>query len=354
MSLHAYLDEVLRPAAPASVAGRTIGLVGTNIPVELIFAADATPVQLGVSLDACDTVALADRFLESSFSRQTRVVAQQWLSGALNSFEAVIFSRSDDSAQRLYYYLCELQRLGEFPGPQPLIYDVARIQRASSLAHTIESTHLLACELEVQQTRLPAAAQRVSARADLVQQLMSLRASHAVPLGSLAHRIIRAARVDWSERFEDVLKPWLLAPETATPRKRILLVGSVPADEQLHLAVESSGAVIIGEINEAIPPVGSATSLEAIARRIYEQTCTTRRLLQSPDEIVKMAHALRADGVIVWMLATDTGLAWEAPRIERAMSDAGVPVLMLTSQPDAQDDNALAQVRQFVTEWTPQ
>lgn len=353
MSLHAYLDEVLLPTPLRKVAGRSIGMVGTNIPVELIFAADATPVQLGANIGNSDTLALADRFLESSFSMQSRVVAQQWLSGALDSFEAVIFSRTDDSAQRLYYYLCELQRMGECQGPRPLIYDVARINRASSLAHTIESTQMLAAELGVQEPRLRAAAQRVSARADVLNELAKLRASDAVPLASLAQRVLRAARLDWSERFEQVLRPWLLAPETVTPKKRILLVGSVPMDEQLHVALEPSGAVIVGEINEVVQPAGSATSLEAIARQVHEQTGATRRVLQSPAEIVRAAHALRADAVIVWMLATDTGLAWEAPHIERSMSEARLPVLTLTSQPDAWDENALAQAKQFISEVTP-
>ena len=36
----------------------------------------------------------------------------QWLQGDLDHLEAVVFARGDDSGQRLYYYLCELQRRG--------------------------------------------------------------------------------------------------------------------------------------------------------------------------------------------------------------------------------------------------
>ena len=41
-----------------------------------------------------------------------RSIAEQWLTGELDFLDAVVFPRSDDSAQRLYYYLCELQRRG--------------------------------------------------------------------------------------------------------------------------------------------------------------------------------------------------------------------------------------------------
>jgi hypothetical protein len=47
------------------------------------------------------------------------------------------------------------------------------------------------------------------------------------------------------------------------------------------------------------------------------------------------------------MLATDTGLAWEAPRIERALAEAGLPTLVLTSQPPTLSADALAQIEQF-------
>jgi hypothetical protein len=48
--------------------------------------------------------------------------------------------------QRLYYYLCELQRRG-CARAEPLLYDVANLARPSSFEHTLESTRLLAAQL---------------------------------------------------------------------------------------------------------------------------------------------------------------------------------------------------------------
>jgi len=331
---------------------RAIGMVGADIPFELILAADAIPTPLGANVDRRSDLALADRFLENSFSLESRIVAQQWLSEELDALEAVVFSRGDDSAQRLYYYICELQRLGECRGPRPLIYDIARIARSSSLAHTVESTKSLAAVLGVREDRLPAAMQRVAARARLLNDLWDLRASNGVPLGVIAHRFLRAARLDWSEEFERSLRTWLMSPQLVTPERRVLLVGSVPADETLHLALEADGSVLVGEINDAPRFIASnpqaGVSIESIAQRIYLQARASRTLLQAPSEIVRTARALRVDTVIVWMLATDTGLAWEAPRIEQALREAKLPVLMLTSQPDIWNEQTLAQARQFV------
>jgi benzoyl-CoA reductase/2-hydroxyglutaryl-CoA dehydratase subunit BcrC/BadD/HgdB len=354
MSLQALLDRTLHDPLHTARSGRAIGYLGAHAPIELILAADAMPVQLGASVHG-DTAStdthLADRYLENSFSAQSRLVAQQWLAGELDALEAVIFSRSDDSAQRLYYYLCELQRTGECKGPRPLLYDLAGIQRPSSLAHTIESTKALAAALGTHESRLHEAMQRVAVRAALLDELAKLRASDEVPSGMLAHRILRAARTDWAEDFDHSLQQWLAAPVTTQPQQRLLLIGSVPGDDRLHAAIETDGAIVVGEINAASVAIASTSSLpsavEAVADRCYRQTSAARSLLQSPANIVQTAQALRADGVIVWMLATDTGLAWEAPRIERAMLAANFPALMLTSQPQAPDATTLDRIVQF-------
>lgn len=359
MNLPALLDRMSSEPLHALGSRRAIGYLGWDVPVELILAAGAVPVQLA-SVPAAADIGLAERYLENSFSAQSRTVAQLWLSGELDALSDVIFSRSDDSAQRLYYYLCELQRFGESKGPRPLLYDLARIGRATSVAHTLASTRSLAAAISVDEARLDAAIQRVSGRLELLDALARLRACDSVPSGHLAYRIVRAARADWSEAFDTSLRAWLAEPVTMKPRKRVLLVGSVPPDDRLHAAIETDDVFVVGEINPASAlassdaaaerdqqTVGASGGIEAVAGRCYQQAVTASAMLQSPAEIVKAAQALRADGVIVWMLSTDTGLAWEAPRIARALSEAKLPALTLTSQPDVPGADALAQIAQF-------
>lgn len=352
MSLSMLLDRTLDDPLHVARSRRAIGYLGWDVPVELILAADAVPVQLS-ALPHSGTTTLADRFLENSFSAQSRIVADRWLSGDLDCLDAVIFSRSDDNAQRLYYYLCELQRMDECKGPRPLLYDLARIQRGTSVAHTTESTQALASAVGADESRLGTAIERVVARQALLGELAKLRTADQVPQGTVAYRIVRGARADWSGEFDHSLREWLANAPTVTPRKRVLLVGSVPSDDHVHSAIEVDGTVVVGEINEASLASGNSKAdtgsspLGIIARRYYAQTSTIRTLLQSPAEIVNAARALRADAVVVWMLATDTGLAWEAPRIERALLEASLPTLMLNSQPPTLSTQALAEIAQF-------
>jgi len=349
MNFSTLLDRTLGDPLQTAQSRRAIGYLGWNVPVELILAVDAVPVQLGGLAPSGTT--LAERFIESSFSAQSRAVADRWLAGDLDGLEAVIFSRSDDNAQRLYYYLCELQRLGECKGPQPLLYDLARIRRGTSVTHTIESTRALAAAIGVNESRLDAAIERVRARERLLSALAELRQRNDVPLGTAAYRIVRGARTDWSEEFDRSMQEWLDRPATVAPGKRVLLIGSVPSDDRVHAAIEIDGTVIVGEINAAsamsLPTPHGGSSLQVIAQRCYEQTNAIGTLLQSPDGIVEAARALRADGVIVWMLASDTGLAWEAPRIEHALREASLPTLVLTSQPATLSDEVLDRIANF-------
>jgi benzoyl-CoA reductase/2-hydroxyglutaryl-CoA dehydratase subunit BcrC/BadD/HgdB len=350
MTLATLLNRALGDPLHAARSRRSMGHLGWDVPVELILAADAVPVQLS-ELPCSGDTARADRFLESSFSAPSRVVAERWLAGDLDCLESVIFSRSDDSAQRLYYYLCELQRMGECKGPRPLLYDLARIQRATSVAHTVESTRALAATIGVDESRLMATIARVDARRALLNELETLRLKDEVPLGSVSHRIAAGARADWSDEFDESLREWLVGPTLVAPRKRVLLVGSVPSDDHVHAALEVDGTVVVGEINEAASATQRANHtgdpIEIVARRCHEQTSAIRKLLQSPAGIVAEAQALRADGVIVWMLATDTGLAWQAPRIESALRAASLPTLLLTSQPQTLSTEALTRIGAF-------
>ena len=56
---------------------------------------------------------------------------------------------------------------------------------------------------------------------------------------------------------------------------------------------------------------------------------------------------LDAQGAIVWLIATDTGLAWEAPRIAKSLRAAGAPVLLLTQQRWGADDAILVRICEF-------
>src|SRR5690606_42120452 len=102
-----------------------------------------------------------------------RTILEDWAARRLAFLEAVIYSRGDDAAQRLYYYVCELQRQQQIGGPTPLVFDVARTPRASSVEWTARAVGLLAAELGLSDTDLVAGIAVANKRRESLRELDS-------------------------------------------------------------------------------------------------------------------------------------------------------------------------------------
>ena len=341
-------DPLLVARAAAKAGQRVIGYVGADIPVELILAANAVPLRLRGKANA--PTPRANEYLESAFLPETRAIAEQWLTGELDFLDAVVFPRSNDSSQRLYYYLCELQRRKRCAGPTPLLYDLATVARQSSIDHTLGSTQQLAASLGTSINELPQAFKRTTDRGSLLARLQSLRNSAPTLSGSTAFRIARAAELDWSMDFDGALATWMEDPPLSLYTSRILLTGSAPPDEQLHLAVETANGVIVAERIEtqSSHALNGSVAIATLAHRHHEAVSPAQRMLRSVNWLAEQAHAVRAHGVIVWLIEEDEALPWELAGQSRALHDAKIPLLTLTRQRACAEASTLGAIGQFV------
>jgi hypothetical protein len=330
----ALLADPYSDARAAARAGqRVIGYVGPDAPVELILSSGALPLRLSGALDV--HASHADRFIERAFMPEIRSIAGQWLAGALDFLSAVVLPRSDDSAQRLYYYICELQRTAKCAGPVPLIHDVASIGRQVSFEHTIAATTRLAVSIGMRANALPEAADRTSARATLLRRLMS-----ASIAGSTVNRVARALQYSWQPSLEREIQSWLDDGPTPSPAEcRVMLVGNSPPDDRLHVALESANATVVRELTDAkwFPLPGETAApradyIEAIGARYHSRLTLAQSLAQLPEILSSEARAVQADGVVIWAIEEDETLPWVLPAQLRALQGAGVPTLALTRQ----------------------
>jgi 2-hydroxyglutaryl-CoA dehydratase, D-component len=340
-------DPQAAARAAAASGQRVVGYVGNDVPVELILAAGALPVRLRCA-PGNDT-SVVDGFIESSFDPELRAVASQWLRGELDHLEAVVFSRGDDSGQRIYYYLCELQRRGVCAGPRPLLYDVAGLPRDSSGAHTLESTRLLATELGVSNGSLPAAIERARQRDELLAAVRARRLLPAPIAGSAAWACELAASCDWRASFDDAARRWLDAAPLLPMPRRVMLAGDPPPDDQLHTAVEAAGGSVVLELTGSRPSGqrGLRDPLAAIAAEYRGRESTALSMRRDPRWLADAALDHRADAVIVWLSEQDEALPWEIPRQLNALRAAHIPVLSLERQPWSVSAAVLTQVMHF-------
>jgi hypothetical protein len=341
-ALERLVEEALREPLAAAQAhvragGRAVGYVGGEVPVELIIAGGAFALRLPCEVPA--ETALADRYLEPSFAPEVRSIAQQYLEGAFDFLQAIVLPRANDSAQRLYYYLCEL-RGDRNAGPDLLIFDLAKIPRETSRAYSGAAAERLGAQLGADAAGLPRAIEARNRRRDLYARVAERRRTAAVR-GSRIERLTRAADRCAAAAFDDALDAWLdgVAPGPAGPYQeapRLVLAGSAPPDERLHLAVEAAGGNVVAEWGEhaacavAQPPVAVAGAFDAIGDHYHALRTGTRAFVDSARGLTALAGAVQAHGVIIWLVEQEDAHIWELPAQTAALSAAGVPVLALS------------------------
>jgi hypothetical protein len=337
---------VARRAATSGT--RVIGYLGDGLPIALLLAAGALPVRLRGRPDA-DT-SRADAFVESSFPTEHRVIASQWLAGELDHLDAVVFSRSDDGGQRLYYYLCELQRRGMCGGPRPLLFDGAGLPRESSLEHTHASVRLLATELGTKSGALPAALERVAASRQMLHAACE-QARAASPLaGSFVWGLQFIAGCDWREDFAERARQWIRQARRMNAPRRVLLSGDALPDDQIHVALEDMGASVVLDLTASHFPNPASTRepLEALA--VASQHCESPALSmrRDPRWLADAAREHRIDAAVLWLSEQDEALPWEIARQIRALRADGVPALLLARQSWRMTAGTLDQVTSFL------
>lgn len=337
-----YIDRQLRDAVPR--AGGT-GFVGSDVPLEILLATGRPFGHLPWHDGATPR---ADKWLEPAFPFWTRAILEEWHAGRYDGLSHVVFSRSDDASQRLYYYVRELRRRGLLGGPEPVVFDCALIPRESSIAHTAAAMRELAGVLGVSADALPEGVRRAN---QLRARLAALQAARR-NAGPFHERLTRAVL------FSDA-SAWLdgLSTPTGPDRPRVLLAGSVPPDDRLHQVVEDAGASIVAEQHaHALPldaaPVdaGSADLPRALAQRVLATSVSPRSFSDRARALVAVANATGVQAVILWLTREDEGLAWHVPAQRRALAEAGLPALVLANRDWRAADGAREEITKFIGE----
>jgi hypothetical protein len=268
-----------------------VATIGGDIPADLLAATGRYVGPIGWNIDR--ETPIADQWIETRFSPWVRSVLEDWAAGAFDELETVIFSRGDDNAQRLYYYVCELRARGLIAGPEPLIFDVARIKRATSLARTVRAVRHLADQLGVDDAVLERGIAETNARRGLAVEV---------------------------------------------PTDRIcLLAGTAPPDDRIHKMIAAAGWSAVGETQQQLWSAlgekvdeNSDDPAAAIGAQVYAQSTSARAFTDRAAGLVADAQAVSAEAVILWFIEEEEGLVWHVPAQMRALEAAGIPALLLT------------------------
>jgi hypothetical protein len=335
--------------APLKTMQGGLGFVGPDVSIDLLLASGRPFAHL--PWNAEEATPYADQWLESGFPGWSRSILEQWHAGAFDGLEAVVFSRSDDASQRLYYYVRELQQRGLLKGPRPLVLDLALVPRPSSLDHSAAAVASLARELGIDDAALRGGIARADALRLKLADLQKRRGADGVFFERLSRAML------WSDPTCLIDALTLPAPGAA---RRLLLAGSVPPDERLHRAVERAGGCIVAETHvHALGRLGlplaapeGAAALH-VAKQLIAAATGPRAFLDRADWIVRQARDARAAAVILWLTREDEALAWHVPAMRQALAAAGLPALVLPATSWRADDGGLDRIGEFCREVKP-
>jgi len=340
-TIEAKLDDILaHPLRTAwNCAGGAWGYVGLDIPADLL----AVPGRVSCHLPWRKHVStpVAGRWLETSFPGWAFSIVEDWAEGRFNCFEQVVFTRGEDAAHRLYYYICELQRSGRVGGPRPLVFDIARIPRESSRRHTVGALRKLMQDLDIRQDQLVSGIQRTNR---LREALFELQRKRTGP-GRLYEKLIRTSL------FDDVgslVADWPsggAVDPLDEAKGTVVLVGSAPPDDGLHTAVESAGWTVIDELYDR-----SMYRLRAAVDAASADPVSSTALawLNPTPSIAERLRDQKVDAAVLWSTREDESLAWRVPAQRAALTAAGIPTLLLTARSWNVDDGAVEEIQSFL------
>ncbi len=220
---------------------------------------------------------------------------------------------------------------------RPLLYDLARIQRGQRVAHTIESTRALATALGADESRLPAAIQRVLGSRAVDRRAGNgewrpRRRSDPSPIESCV-----GARTGWSEEFDQSLREWLSTSGVGDAGQRVLLVGSVPSDDAFTAPSKSMEPSSWANSTEASTVAGRndrRRAVEIIARRYTTKRMRVSTLASNHRPTLSRRRAPYGPTAssFGWSHRYRLGLASASHRTQRCWRQ-GLPTLMPPSQP---------------------
>jgi len=339
-----------------------IGIVGRDVPALLVAGAGAQPFRIPPADLRTGDTGLDDAYavMGRAVDRAAAAVLAAVLSGELDHLSGILISHDSEGSLRLFYTLQELHRRGRTAVPVHLV-DQVHLARESTVrfntgqlsamwdvvsdwtSTSITSESLESSRAELAELRVVLEQLRMDRHSGRVSGVAALRGYRAAATVAPAEAIGLLQR-DRHDR-----------PEHDDVRIPMFLTGSAPLGDDLYLAIEEAGMLIVGEDHDWGDPILSDRLPETIDpdRNALLRELALARLNGAPasasSSMASRAHATRtaivasgARALLSVVRPHDEAPAWDW---HHQSAQAGVPGVMVRG--DAADDPA--QVVEAVT-----
>jgi benzoyl-CoA reductase/2-hydroxyglutaryl-CoA dehydratase subunit BcrC/BadD/HgdB len=328
---------------------KAIGILGDEVPEEIILAAGMVPVRLWGTPGSRSN---ADKFLETSFGAVWRGYFEAITTEETSHFMGhLVLSNSADIIQKLYYYLIQLEKI-EPDRLLPALYYVdywLTSRDFRSQERNWKETEKFLKQMEIWANRqisekdLSHAVGLYNAHRAALKQLSTLRYGKNCRLtGSEAMNIIggsfyreKKEAAELVRVLTEEVKEWPVVEAV-----RCFYTGSVQDTPELYLLMEEAGLNVISEdkifgdrymdadADASLPP------LRAISDRYQNRFPSSERSLSSSRSqcLPRRAAETGAEGMVVFMNKNDESYIWDLPRQKVELDKLGIKVLVIENQ----------------------
>lgn len=328
--------------------GKVVGYLYTNVPTEIIAAADLLPVMVTGNPDT--GTGAGDRYMEDFFCPFVRSVHNLFVLGKYDFMDLVVFPHGNDSVTRCYFYLCtEKSYHPELRIPPLYMFDILHTKKYIANRYTRGRVAALKEKMEelsgkeITKESLLHAISVYNENRTLLKQVAALRRADPPRIsGTEALQIIGASFFMPREEHNRLLKQFLEKAGDLPKRDgvRLYVSGTIADNTQLYELIESCGAMVVSEdlctgnrysdnlVDASLDP------LDALTDRYHTKSHDGRMypLNKFVDYIVTGTREAKAQGVIFNYLKWDDSHGWHYPRQRDALNKVGIPSLALDMQ----------------------
>ena len=343
------------------MSGPLVGMLGADVPRELVLAAGGQPVRLPARPGPATTPDRDEaRRLLGAVDEPAVDVLADLLTGRLDHVAGLLVSRDRDAWLRVFYVV---RALRETRPDLPAVHlvDVVHLPRRASLRYTERQLHRCA-EVLVRWTGTPVDADALAAAArattgvrGALGRLQDARRSGLVS-GTEAWQRFAAADEETPEdavrAVDDLLRR--AADRDALPGRPLFLSGSTQHDDSVHATLEAGGWRVVGEDHDpgalaltvelSEPPRHDTSSWLQVLAAGYARRGPDAPTATAADRAAwAVAEAERggARAVLHYVRRHDEAPLWDLPSL-RARADAtGLAVAALRDQGTEPDGAAL-------------
>ncbi len=345
----------MHDALNSDLFAASVGIIGSDVPCEMVRAAGLRPIRLRGEPDRPSTH--ADRLLGRRVDSQVRSIAEWLLERNHHGMRGLLISHDNHSHLRLFAVLRAVRAFD--PSALPPIHFCDFLHSSDAACVTYTRTRLLElCELLSQWSG------SAISESSLRYQIVAANAQRATLRCLAARRRQTPPTLSGSKTLGLLNAAWRdenpklpIASLDSGSTYRVFLTGSSHDNACAYEAIEAGGCVIVGEdhdwgdaavdldLDEQQEPI--AAILTRLAR--MPPASAKSSIVARAAYVVCAALKAGADAVIAFIREGDAGPRWDIPDQRHALEAAGLPLLLIDDQPYPSDSAALTEtVKSFL------